>query len=153
MVSGNRLRQLNETPDFSLSLHYKLIHWYSVKEDWVVSFTNTGVAIMRGRFTALVFCGLLLLVDVLVIAKQEKSKSDRIAEMVKGSLSKTHKKSTSKKLDESDLRRTEIEKMQKLVTKATKFTKPIDSYAEQKAKAMKIRAVAKSQKQGLRRIG
>lgn len=153
MVSGNRLRQLNETPDFSLSLHYTLIHWYSVKEDWVVSYTNTGVAIMRGRFTALVLCGLLLLVDVLVIAKREKSKSDRIADMVKGSLSKTRKKSTSKKLDESDLRRAEIEKMQKLVTKATKFTKEIDSYAEQKAKAMKKRADAKSQKQGLRRIG
>ena len=101
----------------------------------------------------LIFCSLLFLLSVLMIAAREQSTSDRIAKMVEGSLAKTRKKSTSKKLDEKDVRKAEQEYMQKLVPKATKFTKAIDSYAEQRAKAMKLRQKSKSQKQGLRRIG
>ena len=103
----------------------------------------------------LLLCSVLILMNVvLVTARERQSTSDRIAKLVEGSLSKTRKKSTAKKLNENDERKAEVEERQKLVPKAkNKIVKPIDSYSEQKAKALKMRADHKSNKQGLRRIG
>lgn len=103
----------------------------------------------------LLLCLTLLLIDMVVVVAQEKeSTSDRIAKLVAGSLTKTRKKSTAKKLNENDERKAEIEERQKLVPRTkNKIVKPIASYAEQKAKAQKMRAGHQSNKQGLRRIG
>ena len=77
---------------------------------------------------------------------REVSKSDRISQIVEARLNKSKgRKGSTARADGGG---------QVLTPKPkNKVTKVIDSYAQQRAKAMKLRSNFKSEKKGIRRIG
>ena len=83
---------------------------------------------------------------VVVSYGRELSTSDRISQIVEGRLSKSKGRKDSRSASGGG--------GQPLTQKPeNKVTKGIDSYAQQRAKALKLRANHRSVKEGIRRIG
>ena len=92
---------------------------------------------------------LVVIVFIALSRSREISTSDRISQIVEGRLAK----SRGSKASRAGERSAQGERQPLTPKPKNKVTKVIDSYAQQRAKAMKMRANHKSEKKGIRRIG
>ena len=98
------------------------------------------------RFLKFVVVWFVFVTLISLVYSRETSKSDRISQIVEGRLNKNKvRKGTKVRADVGEQSLTPAPK--------NKITKVIDSYAQQRAKAIKLRSNFKSEKKGIRRIG